>query len=254
MSTVPPVRREVLVTAGLSTAFELFTAHVGAWWPLVGHSVFGERASVAFEGDRLVERRGTEHAVWGEVLEWEPPHRLRMTWHPGYEHGPATEVAVDFAERGEQVLVTLVHTGWERLDDPQAAADEYASGWVGVLDRYRAAVDRDDASATDDLDVPDGERWFALLHRPGPALGDGGSVFAHPLFGEHAAFLDRLEHSGRLVAAGPLPDENGAGMAVLRLPAGDDVDVEHLANTDDQSVVGGLLTVQVRPWRVLVSS
>ena len=57
------VHREVLVTADVETAFELFTAHIAAWWPLGSHGVFGAAASVAFEQDRLVERTG--HASVG---------------------------------------------------------------------------------------------------------------------------------------------------------------------------------------------
>ena len=47
---VAPVRREIRVACDVDTAFELFTAHIGTWWPLGTHSVFGARASVAFEG------------------------------------------------------------------------------------------------------------------------------------------------------------------------------------------------------------
>lgn len=88
--------------------------------------------------------------------------------------------------------------------------------------------------------------WYALLHRPGPAL-DGVSVFEHPAFLEHVAFLRRLQADGMLVAAGPLPDEPGAGMTVVRVS--DDVDVRALVETDP-SVAGGFLTVEVREWDV----
>ena len=89
--------------------------------------------------------------------------------------------------------------------------------------------------------------WFALVHRPGPAL-DGDSIFEHPAFAEHVAFLRRMQQRGMLVAAGPLADEPGTGMTILR--ADDDVDVTALATADDLSVAGGYLTVQVRPWDV----
>lgn len=89
--------------------------------------------------------------------------------------------------------------------------------------------------------------WFALVHRPGPAL-EGTSIFEHPAFGEHVAFLRRLQQRGLLVAAGPLPDEPGVGMTIVR--ADDGVDVVALATVDDGSVAGGFLTVEVRPWDV----
>jgi len=92
--------------------------------------------------------------------------------------------------------------------------------------------------------------WFVLRHRPGPAINDGDSVFAHPGFAEHVAFLERLDSRGLLVAAGPLPEEPGSGMTVVRVPAGDDVDVFELATSDDLSVVRGVLRVEVSPWAV----
>jgi uncharacterized protein YndB with AHSA1/START domain len=62
-------------------AFELWAERTSMWWPH-GHSVSGEPGlTVAFEprpGGRIYERTpaGEEHD-WGEVLDWEPPRRLR---------------------------------------------------------------------------------------------------------------------------------------------------------------------------------
>jgi uncharacterized protein YciI len=92
--------------------------------------------------------------------------------------------------------------------------------------------------------------WFALRHRAGPAVPDGESVFAQPAFAEHVAFLRRLDSRGLLVAAGPLPEEPGSGMTIVRVPPGDDVDVRELATRDDLSVAQGLLSVEVAPWAV----
>jgi uncharacterized protein YciI len=89
--------------------------------------------------------------------------------------------------------------------------------------------------------------WYALFHRPGPAL-NGAVIFEHPAFAEHLAFLRRLQAAGMLVAAGPLPDEPGAGMAIVRVTDG--VDVTALATADDLSVASGHLTVEVRAWDV----
>ena len=101
----------------------------------------------------------------------------------------------------------------------------------------------------------DGEDvWFALHHRPGPALPDGESVFAQPLFAEHVAFLNRMHGRGLLVAAGPLPERPGAGMTIVRIPAGTEVDVLDLARRDDLSVAQGLLTVEVLSWAVMFSA
>ena len=135
----PPVRREVLVNASPDRAFDLFTGRIGDWWPLARHSVFGE-GTVSFEGPLLVERFGEQQSVWGEVTAWTPPGEVGFTWHPGYDVENATDVRVTFEARGEQTLVTLVHTGWERMSDPDASADEYRNGWPAVLAGYAELV------------------------------------------------------------------------------------------------------------------
>ena len=134
-----PVRREVIVNASPDRAFDLFTGRIGDWWPLARFSVFGT-GTVAFESDRLVERLGDQESVWGTVTAWAPPGEVGFTWHPGYDEDHATQVRVTFEARGEQTLVTLVHTGWERMTDPDASADEYRNGWPGVLAAYAEVV------------------------------------------------------------------------------------------------------------------
>ena len=274
-ATVAPITREIAVDASVETTFALFTAHLGAWWPLEDHSVHGARGIVAFEGDRLVERFGEEATVWAEVVAWEPPSRLRLSWHPGHPAGEATDVEVTFTPHAGGTLVRLVHTGWERTSRPEESARSYDQGWPLVLGRFGAALagvldgpyaegparadDLDRASdegaevqeAEDVDDVDEIGAWYALVHTPGPALPDGASIFAHPSFGEHVAFLQRLHERGLLVAAGPVVPERGEGMTVVRvLSDHGDVDVEQLARTDDRSVVEGVLEVEVRRWSV----
>jgi uncharacterized protein YciI len=247
--TVAPVRREIRVAADAATAYAVFTAHIGSWWPLGQHSVFGASASVAFEGDQLVERSANgEVSVWAEVVERSAPDLLRLSWHPGEGADRATDLEVTFHPDGDTTLVRLLHTGWERLAEPQRRADSYRQGWVLVIGCYGERAGSPEAG-----DSP-ADQWFVLQHRPGPAADPDGSVFQHPLFAEHLAFLGRLVDQGLLVAAGPLTDESGSGMTVVRVPArSTDVDVRTLATTDDLSVKGELLTVEVRPWAVQVT-
>jgi uncharacterized protein YciI len=90
------------------------------------------------------------------------------------------------------------------------------------------------------------------VHRPGPALPTGESIFATDAFGEHVAFLHRLRDRGLLVAAGPLTSADGSGMTVIRLrPEHGDLDVEELATVDDRCVATGFLAVTVQPWQVM---
>jgi uncharacterized protein YndB with AHSA1/START domain/uncharacterized protein YciI len=245
MTKLAPLRREVLVPAEPSVAFDVFTQQIGTWWPLAELSVYGEAASVAFVGRHLVETApGEPPTVWGQVTTWDRPDRLAFTWHPGSDPERASRVTVTFTARDDVdgTLVRLEHDGWESYDDPAVARSEYGNGWPGVLELFRASVAPEEEST-----------WVALLHRPGPAAPTGPAIFGAPGFADHVAFLGRMNDAGYLVAAGPLADEVGSGMTILRLPGADRlVDATKLATTDDASVVAGFFTVAVRPWQVVL--
>jgi len=137
MSTVPPIRRQILVDAEPPAAFEAFTARIGRWWPLAEFSVYGAGATVAFEDGQIVERSAAgATARWGTVTRWDPPDAVAFSWHPGQPPDRASHVEVTFAAAGGQTLVTLEHTGWETFADPAAARAEYDQGWPMVLGRY----------------------------------------------------------------------------------------------------------------------
>ncbi len=247
MSAVPPIRREILVDADPATAFEVFTARLGRWWPLAQLGVYGAGATVAFTGGQIIERSADGHsAVWGTVTRWEPAVAVAFTWHPGRPPGRASHVQVTFAAAATQTLVTLEHTGWDAFDDPAAARAEYDHGWPMVLDRYR-----DHVGQRSDHDP--GHTWVALLHRPGPAAPPAGPLSDDPRFAGHVAFLARMRDAGYLIAAGPLPDKEGEGMTILRLPGvGQLTTATRLATEDDTSVAAGFLAVTVRPWHVMM--
>ncbi len=241
MSELAPIRRDVIVPAAPAVAFRVFTDRIGEWWPVAEFSVHGAGSAVAFVGNALVESApGQPDAVWGSVTVWDPPDTVAFSWHPGGEPDRASQVRVTFAAAGEQTLVHLEHSGWEKFANPAQARSEYEHGWPDVFDRYVDAV-KGAAEWT----------WVALQHRPGPAAAGVDNIFADPRFGEHVAFLERMHAARYLVAAGPFGDEPGAGMTVLRLPGADRLDeATRLASIDDASVAGGFFTVDVRPWHV----
>lgn len=128
------------------TAFDIWARRTSLWWPH-GHSVSGEAGlTVTFEpgpGGRIYERTpaGAEHD-WGEVLVWEPPHRLAYLWHLRFDRADATEVEVTFAAEGGGTAVSIVHRGWERLGDKGAERRERnRKGWAGVTEHYRRVCD-----------------------------------------------------------------------------------------------------------------
>jgi uncharacterized protein YndB with AHSA1/START domain len=142
IGTTAPLRKSTTVPTTPERAFELFTAHLAAWWPLPTHSVGADTATAVVMDDHvgghIIETYGNgQTSVWGTIVAWEPPHRVAFTWHPGYGEVEATEVEVVFtaAEGGTQV--ELIHRGWEARP---AARDEYDSGWEYVLGRYAQHV------------------------------------------------------------------------------------------------------------------
>lgn len=139
---IEPVRKEIKVSLPMQKAFELFTAGIGKWWPLLTHSVGQEQAETCFfegwVGGRIVEvlKDGNE-SEWGRVLTWDPFHKVSFYWYPGRTPDTAQEVTVTFSEIPGGSRVELVHVGWETLGmAAQARRDGYDTGWDYVLAKY----------------------------------------------------------------------------------------------------------------------
>jgi uncharacterized protein YndB with AHSA1/START domain len=142
-----PLRLEFTVACPPERAFSLWAEQTSRWWPH-GHSVSGEPGlKVVFEpGGRIYERTpdGTEHD-WGEVLAWEPPHRLVYLWHLRFDRADATEVEVRFEVAGDGTAVSIEHRGWERLGaDGEASRDANRGGWASLLPHYVQACTEED--------------------------------------------------------------------------------------------------------------
>ena len=193
MSTAPaapPVLRSAYVARPLDEAFAVFTRQIGAWWPLPTHGIFGaEAGALGFEDNNLVERAvDGRTSVWGEVLAWEPPHRLVLTWHPGQDADQASEVEVRFtASEGGGTRVELEHRGWERFG-PNALLRRHGyvgpGAWGHVLDHFAGLADpRPDAVDLTSVAAAY-EAFFAEAERGGfgdPPAGewDAAHVLAH---------------------------------------------------------------------------
>ncbi len=149
----PPVRQSVLVRSDRQHTFDTFVATIGTWWPVNPFSAGQDRVrDVTIErhdGGRVYEtwQDGTE-VDWGELLVWEPPARLVMTWNMT---PVVTEVELTFAELGPALTrVSVEHRGWERLTEEQLAEDcalpggyaggSYREGWTRILGRLAAAA------------------------------------------------------------------------------------------------------------------
>ena len=182
--------RSAHVARPLDEAFAVFTRQIGAWWPLPTHGIFGADAgALGFEDGHLVERAvDGRTSVWGEVLAWDPPHRLVLTWHPGQDADEASEVEVRFAaSEGGGTRVELEHRGWERFG-PNAMLRRHGyvgpGAWGHVLDHFAGLADpRPDAVDLTSVAAAY-EAFFAEAERGGfgdPPAGewDAAHVLAH---------------------------------------------------------------------------
>ena len=152
-ATLSAVNRSVTVNASPERAFEVFTAGFGSWWPIESHHIGSTMAvEVLIEpraGGRWFERDadGAE-CDWGFVTEYDPPHRLVLSWHltHEYEFDPdpdqASEIEVRFTAQDGGTLVELEHRGFERRTDGGAQTREAVSGeggWTELLQLYAKA-------------------------------------------------------------------------------------------------------------------
>jgi uncharacterized protein YndB with AHSA1/START domain len=152
-ATLEPIRRSVRVDRTREDTFELFTEHIGDWWPTQSHSragdgQYGDGVKVerlVFEpkaGGRVYEvtSEGVEGS-WADILVYEPPGRIVLAWKPNDSQRPPTEVEIRFEADGAGTRVDLEHRGWERLGDIAAEAKEsYGDGWRTPLERFVAAA------------------------------------------------------------------------------------------------------------------
>jgi uncharacterized protein YndB with AHSA1/START domain len=144
MTEIAPVTKSIMVKRPPEEAFRVYTEGIATWWPLETHSPSQKAETVIIEpreGGRLYERTTDgEELDWGEVLVWDPPQRLVHSWHLG--RSVATEVELRFTAQGDDTLVELVHSGWERHGEYAAALRaQYDSGWDFVFgERYASAA------------------------------------------------------------------------------------------------------------------
>ena len=157
MDGTRPIREKVTVRSDPARAFELFTAQMGKWWPLESYS----RAVNEFEhvnvgvselmfearmGGSILERMTDGRVLpWAEVLAWQPPHRVVLSWRPHSMPEPPTELEVTFVARKDGTLIEVEHRGWERLSEEFRAEmyEIYVRGWPLTLECFVAETDRD---------------------------------------------------------------------------------------------------------------
>jgi uncharacterized protein YndB with AHSA1/START domain len=148
------VKKSVVVSASVEHAFEVFTSGFDSWWPRghhIGKSPMTEAVIEGKRGGRCYSKQadGTE-CDWGQILEWDPPHRFVLAWQIspewGYEPNLAksSEVEITFTpEHGGGTRVDLEHRHFERTGPGGDAMRQGVSapgGWGTLLDQFKERI------------------------------------------------------------------------------------------------------------------
>ena len=147
--TVAPVKKTVRVNAPQARAFEIFTARFDSWWLKSHHIGKAEMKRGIIEpktGGRWYEEGvdGSE-CDWGEVLAWEPPSRVMLSWRLNgqfqLDDSVKSEVEVRFiAEAAGVTRVELEHRIAAADAESIRTAVDSPGGWTGLLAAYQAAA------------------------------------------------------------------------------------------------------------------
>jgi uncharacterized protein YndB with AHSA1/START domain len=155
-ATHVPVRKSIVVDTTPERAFNVFTAGYDTWWPRSHHIGKSPMKKAIIEG-RVGGRCYTEQedgseCDWGQILVWEPPHRLVLAWQITHEWGyqpdlaESSEVEVRFSPESDgRTRVELEHRHLERHGAGGAAmrtAVDSPNGWGGLLDLFKQTVEK----------------------------------------------------------------------------------------------------------------
>jgi uncharacterized protein YndB with AHSA1/START domain len=149
-TTETAFRTELTVEVPLERAFKVFTDGFDSWWPRSHHIGGADLQEAIMEprtGGRWYEKDvdGSE-CEWGEVLAWEPPGHVALSWHlnPEWQYDPdpghASRIDVNFTSLGpDSTRVELVHSAIDRHGpDWRQVRDGVSSegGWPGLLQLF----------------------------------------------------------------------------------------------------------------------
>ena len=140
-----PLVKTVLLACGPARAFELFTEHASAWWPVERRHTKDPASAIAMlASGRFWERAADGREVeLGVVRVWEPPSRLVLDWYPGTDAEHPTSVTIRFEAEGTGTRVTVEHSATPSSEDlfGQRVA-RYAASWDAVLQALAGVAHR----------------------------------------------------------------------------------------------------------------
>lgn len=145
------IHKTLTVKAPAARAFAVFTDGMHRWWPAthsVGATPLKRAVLEPWVGGRWygLSEAGVED-VWGEVLAWEPPVRLLLTWAINArfqcDATVRTELEIRFTDLGDgSTRVDLVHRHLDRLGEGALQTVERMHvGWGVILGHFKAAAE-----------------------------------------------------------------------------------------------------------------
>jgi uncharacterized protein YndB with AHSA1/START domain len=151
--TIKPaaIRKTLTVRASPQKAFSVFTDGIDRWWPkshTIGDTPLKRAVIEPGVGGRWygLSEAGVED-VWGDVLAWEPPHRLVLAWRISgqWKCDPAvhTEVEVVFTDLDDgSTRVEFEHRMLENLGEgAEATRGQMDGGWGMILSLFKDVVE-----------------------------------------------------------------------------------------------------------------
>ncbi len=162
MNEPEPVLASAQIGAPLAHVFDVFTRELGSWWPR-DYTFSGDRLAAAgidhlrggswFEVDAAGDR-----VEWGEVLSWEPPERIVLSWRVGLDRtqtDPSEASEVEFTFRSLAPALTEVSVEHRRFGRHGAGADSMREGmasdqgWSRILSGLSRAASQPDPGPDD---------------------------------------------------------------------------------------------------------
>ena len=148
-TVTPTYRTSITVAAPAEKAFKVFTEGFDTWWPRSHHIAKVDMAEAIIEPrvDGRWYERGVDgsECVWGQVLAWDPPRHVALSWHLNgqFEYDPdpakASRVEVTFTQMSDSATeVELVHTNLDRHDNWAELRSGIAGdgGWPSLMQMF----------------------------------------------------------------------------------------------------------------------
>jgi Activator of Hsp90 ATPase homolog 1-like protein len=152
VSTIQPVKKQIVVEASQQHCFRVFSEGMDRWWSRDHHIGKSPLARMVLEPRGSgrwysIQEDGSECDI-GKVILWEPPQRMVLAWQVNaqwqYDASFVTEVEVTFTAEGpKRTRVDLEHRHLDRFGE--AASElrksfESPGGWTATLENFSRAA------------------------------------------------------------------------------------------------------------------